>query len=51
MPKDVDILIGETSAKTYDGIAVDGSKLSAYDISGAGTAWQSSMKKLGMIML
>ena len=47
MPKGVDILLGETAAKTYDGIAVDGSKLSAYDMSGAGTAWQSSIKKLG----
>ena len=47
MPKDVDILLGETSAKTFDGTAVDGSKLSAYDMSQAGTAWQSSIKKMG----
>ncbi len=47
MPKDVDILIGETSAKTYDGTAINGSKLSAHDISNAGAAWQSSIKKMG----
>ena len=47
MPKDVDILLGETAAKTYDGTAVGGKKLSAYDMSQAGTAWQSSIKKIG----
>jgi len=47
MPDGVDILLGETAAKTYDGTAMNGSKLSAYDMSGAGTAWQSSIKNLG----
>ena len=47
MPKDVDILLGESSAKTYSGTAVDGNPLTAYDISQAGPKWQSSVKNVG----
>ena len=47
MPKDVDVMLGETSAKIYKGKALDGKDISAYDISGAGPKWQPSVSKMG----
>ena len=47
MPKDVDIMLGESSAKTFSGTAMDGKGLTPYDMSQAGAKWQSSIKNLG----
>tara|TARA_R110000824_G_scaffold58526_1_gene158106 strand:+ start:1078 stop:10002 length:8925 start_codon:yes stop_codon:yes gene_type:complete len=46
MPKDVDIMLGESSAKAYWGTAIDGNPLSPHDISQAGPKWQSSIKNM-----
>ena len=44
MPKDVDIILGDSSAKNFSGESLDtGNPIEAQDLSGAGTAWQSSL--------
>ena len=43
MPKNVDILLGDSAAKTFSGINIDGGKLESYDIATVGTGWQKSL--------
>ena len=47
MPADVDILLGDTSAKTFDGKNIDGTKFELFDVSQAGSAWASTLGNMG----
>ena len=43
MPADVDILLGDTSAKAYDGKNLDGTKMELFDVSTAGDQWANTL--------
>lgn len=46
MPKDVDIALGETSAKTLHGTSIDGNPIKPFDLSQASGKWQNTIKNM-----